>query len=284
VLEVMAVKVVTDSVADLPYEVIRELGITVVPIPVRFGEKVYRDNIDLTADEFYEKLKHSMVLPVTSVPTPATFAQVYDRLAEQTDEILAIIISSKLSATYEVASQSVGLMKTKCRVEVVDSRWGAMTEGFIVMKAAEAARAGASLDEVIDVTQKTIPRVDLLCTFDTLEYLRRGGRIGKGQALLGSLLRVNPILTLRDGVAEPVGRTRSRSKAIERLYGFAMSYSYVEEMAVEDAACPDEAEALLKRLSAKFPKERIHRSKLTPAIGTHTGPGTLMVAVLGDKE
>ena len=280
----MAVKIVTDSVADLPYEVVKELGITVIPIALRFGEKVYRDNIDLTAEQFYEKLKHSKVLPVTSVPTPATFAQAYDKLAEQTDEILAIMISSRLSGTYEVASQSVGLMKTKCRVQVIDSRWGAMTEGFIVMKAARAAQAGASLDEVIDVTQKTIPRVDLLCTFDTLEYLRRGGRIGNGQAFLGSLLRVNPLLTLRDGVAEPVGRTRSRSKAVERLYSFAMSYSYIEEMAVEDAACPEEAEALVKRLSAKFPKERIYRSRVTPAIGTHTGPGVLMVAVLGDKK
>jgi DegV family protein with EDD domain len=280
----MAVKIVTDSVADLPYEVVKKLGITVIPIAVRFGEKVYRDNIDLTAEQFYEKLEHSRLLPVTSVPTPATFAQAYDKLAEQTDEILAITISARLSGTYEVALQSVGLMKTKCRVQVVDSRWGAMTEGFIVMKAAKAAQAGASLDEVIDVTKKTIPRVDLLCTFDTLEYLRRGGRIGNGQAFLGSLLRVNPILTLRDGVAEPVGRARSRAKAIERLYSFVMSYSYIEEMAVEDAACPDEAEALVKRLSAKFPKERIYRSKVTPAIGTHTGPGVLMVAVLGDKE
>ena len=280
----MAVKIVTDSVADLPYEVVRELGITVVPIAVRFGEKVYRDNIDLTAEQFYEKLKQSKVLPVTSVPTPATFAQAYDKLAEQTDEILAIMISSRLSGTYEVALQSVGLMKAKCRVQVVDSRWGAMTEGFIVMKAAQAAQAGARIDEVIDVTQKTIRRVDLLCTFDTLEYLRRGGRIGHGQAFLGSLLRVNPLLTLRDGVAEPVGRTRSRAKAIERLYSFAMSYSHIEEMAVEDAACPDEAEALVKHLSAKFPKERIYRSKVTPAIGTHTGPGVLMVAVLGDKK
>lgn len=280
----MAVKVVTDSVADLPYEIVKELGITVVPILVRFGEMVYRDNIDLTAERFYDRLEHSKVFPVTSVPAPAAFSEAYDKLAEQTDEILAIIISSKLSGTYEVALQSIGLMKAKCRVQVVDSRWGAMGEGFIVMEAARAAQAGASLDEVADVARKTIPRVDLLCTFDTLEYLRRGGRIGNGQALLGSLLKVNPILTLRDGLAEPVGRPRSRAKAIESLYRFVVSYSSIEELAVEEAACSDEAEALVKRLGARFPEERIHRAKLTPAIGTHTGPGTLMVAVLGDRK
>lgn len=280
----MPVRVVTDSVADLPDGVVKELGITVVPILVRFGENVYRDNVDLTSERFYERLKQGKTLPVTSVPAPAAFAQEYDRLSEEADGILAVIISSRLSGTYEVARQSVGLMKARCRVEVLDSRWGAMGEGFVAMEAARAARAGASLDEVAEAARRTIPRVDLLCTFDSLEYLRRGGRIGNGQALLGSLLKVNPILTLRDGLAEPVSRPRSRAKAVERLYSFVMSYSTIEELAVEEAACPSDAEALVTRLSARFPRERIHRSKLTPAIGTHTGPGTLMVAVLGDRK
>lgn len=280
----MTVKIVTDSVADLPPDVVKELGITVIPLLVRFGEKVYRDGVDLTAEQFYKKLKQSKVLPGTSVPSPGTFAEAYDKLAEDTDEILAILLSSKLSGTYEVANQSIGLMNKKCRVEVIDSEWATMTQGFIVMKAAKAAQAGATLDEVIAITQKTMLRVDFLCTFDTLEYLRRGGRIGKAQTFLGSVLRVNPLITLRDGVVQPAGRAHSRSKAIERLYSFAMSYSSIEEMAVEDTACPDEAETLVERLSAEFPKERIYRSKMTPAIGTHTGPGLLLVAILGDKK
>jgi len=280
----MTVKIVTDSVADLPSQVAKELGITVIPMLVRWGEEIYRDGIDLTAEQFYEKLKCTKIPPVTSVPSPGTFAEVYDKLAEETDEILAIILSSRLSGTYDVALQSIGLMKRKCRVEVIDSRWATMTEGFIVMKAARAAQAGASLDEVMEVARKTIPRVDLLCTFDTLEYLRRGGRIGKAQAFLGSVLRVNPLITLRDGVVEPVGRTRSRAKAIQRLYEFALSYSHIDEMAVEDTACPDEAEVLVQRLSTRFPKERTYRSKMTPAIGAHTGPGLLLVAILGDKS
>jgi DegV family protein with EDD domain len=279
----MTVKIVTDSVADLPSEVAKELGITVVPLLVRWGQEIYRDGIDLTAEQFYERLKRSKIPPVTSVPSPGTFAEVYDKLAEKSDEILAIILSARLSGTYEVALQSIGLMKRKCRVEVIDSGWATMTEGFIVMQAAKAAQAGASFDEVIEVTRKTIPRVDFFCTFDTLEYLKRGGRIGKARAFLGSILKVNPHITLRDGVVEPAGRTRSRIKAIERLCEFAMTYSHIEEMAVEDTACPDEAEALVERLSAKFPKEHIYRSKMTPAIGTHTGPGLLLIAILGYK-
>jgi len=279
----MTVKIVTDSVADLPSQVVNELGITVVPLNVRFGEEVYRDGIDLTAEQFYDRLIHSETLPVTSVPSPGTFAEIYDKLAEGTDEILAIIVSAKLSGTYEVALQSVGLMKRKCRVEVIDSQWAVMAEGFIVMKAAKAAKTGASLDEVINITRKTIPRVDFRAAFDTLEYLKRGGRIGKAQAFLGSMLRMNPLITLRDGVVEPAGRTRSRAKAIDHLYNFAMSYSHVEEMAIEYATALDEAEMLAERLNSKFPRERIYWSKMTPVIGTHTGPGLLLVAVLGDK-
>jgi DegV family protein with EDD domain len=280
----MAVRIVTDSVADLPPEVVRELGITIVPLIIRFGDEVYRDGIDLTADQFYKKLKASKLFPVTSVPAPAAFADAYDKLAKEASGILAITLSSRFSAIYEVALQSIGLMKKKRRVEVFDSRWATMAEGFIVMEAAKAAKSGASLDRVIEVAQKTIPRVDFLAAFDTLEYLRRGGRIGKAQAFLGSMLKINPLVTLRDGVVEPAGRTRSRAKAIDRLYNFAASYAHIEQMAVEDTACPADAERLVERLGAIFPRERIYRSKMTPAIGTHTGPGLLLVAILGDRE
>ena len=279
----MTVKIVTDSVADLPPQVVNELGITIVPLHVRFGTEVYRDGVDLTVEQFYDRLVHSQTLPVTSVPSPGSFAEAYDKLAEEADEILAIIVSAKLSGTYEVALQSIGLMKMKCRVEVIDSQWAVMAEGFIVMKAARAAQAGASLDEVIDVTRKTMPRVDFRAVFDTLEYLKRGGRIGRAQAFLGSMLNINPIITLKGGVVEPAGRTRSRAKAIDYLYNFAMSFSHIDEMAVEDAACPDDAELLVERLGAKFPKQHIYCSRTTPVIGTHTGPGLLLVAMLGDK-
>ncbi len=278
------VRIVTDSVADLPSEVAQELGITVIPLTVRFGTEVYRDGIDLTSEQFYDRLVHDKTLPVTSVPSPGSFAEAYDKLAEETDDILVISLTRKLSGTYEVALQSIGLMKRKCRVEVVDSQWAVMAQGMIVIGAAKAARAGASLNEVVEVTRNNISRVDFRAAFDTLEYLKRGGRIGAAQALLGSMLKVNPIITLRDGVIEPAGRARSRAKAIDYLYNFAMGFSHIDEMAVEDAACPDDAELLVERLGSKFPKERIYRSKTTPVIGTHTGPGLLLVAVLGDRE
>ena len=278
------VKIITDSVADVPSEVIKDLDITVIPILIRWGEEFYRDGIDMTTEQFYERLRYSKTAPETSLPSPGSFAEAYDSLAGETDEILVIMLSSRLSGTYQVALQSVSLMKKKCRVEVIDSQWATMAQGFVVMKAAIAAKAGAGLDEVIEITRRTMTRVNFLSTFDTLDYLKRGGRIGKAQAFLGSLLRVNPLITLRNGVVEPAGRTRSRAKAIERLYDFAMSYSHIEEMAIEDAACKDEADALAQRFNVSFPKLHIYRSKMTPAIGTHTGPGLLLVAILGDKN
>jgi DegV family protein with EDD domain len=279
----VAVGIITDSVADLSPQMVKELGVSVVPLSVRFGEEVYRDGIDLTPDQFYAKLRTSKIFPNTSVPSPADFIRVYDEMAEKTDEMLVILVSARLSATYEVARQSIDMMKKKCRVELLDSETATMAEGFIVMKAAEAAKSGASLDEVIEVARQNVPRVDFLAVFNTLEYLRRGGRIGRAQAFLGSLLRINPLITLKDGVVEPAGRTRSRAKAIDCLYEFAADYANIEEMAVEDTACPEEAEALRERLGAIFPSERIYRSRMTPVIGTHTGPGLLLVVVLGDK-
>jgi DegV family protein with EDD domain len=279
----MTVKIVTDSVADLPPEVVEELGITVIPLVLRFGAETYRDGIDLTPDQFYQKLKTSRAFPATSVPPPDAYAEAYDKLAEEADAIVVVAVSARLSATHEVALQAVGHMKKKCRVEVIDSETATMAEGFIAMKAAQAARDGAKLGEVIKVVKENIPRADFLAAFDTLEYLRRGGRIGRAQALLGSMLKVNPLITLKDGLVEAAGRTRSRARAIDRLYDFAAGYSHIEELSVGDTACPADAEALCERLGAIFPKERIYRSKMTPVIGAHTGPGLLLVAILGDK-
>jgi DegV family protein with EDD domain len=279
----MPVRIVTDSVADIPPQIVRELGITVIPVLVRFGEETYRDGIDMTTDQFYERLVHSKVMPVTSVPSLDSFARTYARLAEETDEIIAIMLSAKLSGIYNAALQSAGLVEGKCRIKVVDSKLAVMAQGFIVIEAARAAQAGASLDEVLEIVNRNIPRADMRAALDTLEYLQRGGRIGKAQAFMGSMLKINPIITLKDGLVEPVNRVHSRAKAIDALYNFAAGYSHIDELAVEEAACPGDGDLLVERLSAVFPRERILRSRTTPVIGTHAGPGLLLVAVLGDK-
>jgi DegV family protein with EDD domain len=278
----MTVKIVTDSVSDIPPETASELGITIVPLSVHFGTKSYRDRIDLTPEKFYHKLTQSKTLPTTAAPPPLSFADAYDKLAEETDDILVITLG--LGATHENAVRGIELMNRTCKVEVVDSRQVLMAQGLVVIATAKAANAGASFDEALDIAHRSISRVDFRAAFDTLEYLQRGGRIGKAQAFLGSMLKINPIICIKDGEVFPAGRERSRAKAIDHLYNFAMSYSHIEEMAIEAATTPDEAEILANRLSSKFPKERIYWSKMSPVIVTHTGPRAIAVSVLGDRQ
>ncbi len=280
----MPVKIITDSSAGLPESAVRDLDITVIPVPVSFGEESYLDGIEMTTEQFYQRLVENKAHPTTSVPAPANFAQTYDEVAKKADEIAVITISHKLSAIPEVALQSLKLMKQKRRIEVIDSNWALMAQGLLVITAARVAKNGASLDEVIALTRNNMGRVDIRIAFDTLEYLRRGGRIGRATAFLGSVLKVNPILCIKDGETYPVAREHSRSKAIEHLYNFAVSYAYIEELAIADATTPDEADRLAEQLSFKFPRERIYRTKVTPAVGTHVGPHVIAVAVLGDRE
>ena len=278
------VAIVTDSVADLPPQVAEELGITVVPLVVRFGTELYRDGLDLDPDQFYGKLKTSRALPATSVPPPAAFADAYNKLSEKTNEIVVVCLTSKLSATYQVALQAVGLLKRRCRIEVLDSQWAVMAQGFIAIAAARAARSGASLDEVLDVARHTMRRVDMVAAFDTLEYLERGGRIGKAQAFLGSLLKVNPIICMKNGEVHPLARERSRARAIDYVYNFVANFGNVEGLAVEYATDSDEADKLVQRLHSKYPQVSIYLTRTSPVIGTHTGPGLIVVSVLGDRQ
>jgi DegV family protein with EDD domain len=183
-----------------------------------------------------------------------------------------LTISHKLSGTFETACHATEMVKKKCRIKVIDTLQVIMGEGLLVIQAAKAAKAGAGFDEIVRQIQKDIPRVADRMAFDTLEYLKRGGRIGSAQAFLGSLLKLTPVLGMRDGEVYPLERVRSRAKAIEALYNFAACYRNVEALAVEDATTPDEADALTQRLKLQFPDKPIYRSKVGAVIGAHVGP------------
>jgi len=280
----MTVKIVTDSTSDIPPKIAHELGITVIPLYVHFGTEVYRDGVDLSAAEFYQKLVTGKSLPTTSTISPGEFTGLCDTLAEQTDEILAIVISSKLSATYDAAMQGRELRKRKdCRVEVIDSQLVSMALGLIVIAAAKEAQAGKSLEQVVDMVKRASSKVHVRMAFDTLEYLRKGGRIGKAEAFLGTLLSFKPILSVKEGVATPVARERTRGRAIEHLQRFASGFTNIKEMAVEYTTTPEEATALARYLDPVFPKERIYLSTVGSVIGTHLGPGALGVAILEEE-
>jgi DegV family protein with EDD domain len=275
----MAVKIITDSSADLPDEVVKALGITVMPLYVRFGEEVLRDRVDISEDEFYERLQHDPVHPNTVQPTPQDFVELYQEVVKGADGIVSIHISSKLSGTCNSALQARETMKSPCPIEVVDSLGVTMGLGLTVLVAAEAAKAGQTMEKVAAAAKATIPKVHFLALFDTLKYLMLGGRIGKAKALLGSILNVKPILTLKDGEVVPAGQVRTRAKGLDRLFEFVQSSKDIQELAVVHSTTPDEAEALAERIGKVYDKKKIRMSRIGPVLGVHMGPGTLIVAV-----
>jgi len=275
----MPVKVVTDSTADLPDQLVQELGITVVPIYVRFGEEVYRDRVNISEDEFYQRLEHTTVHPSTVQPGPQDFLEVYRKLSSDADGIVSIHISGKLSGTCNSALMAKEMMGTGCPIEVVDSETLSMSLGLIVIVAATAAKAGESLDKVVEAVKQTIPQIHFLALLDTLKYLAKGGRIGKVKALLGSVLSVKPMLAIKDGELVPVSQVRTRAKGIDKLFDFVRKATNIQDLAIVYNTTPDEALALSGRMGSIFPQERIRLARLGPGLGVHGGPGALIVAI-----
>lgn len=274
----MAIKIVTDSSADLPEEVTKELGITVVPLYVRFGNDVYRDGIEISGDEFYRRLQSDPIHPSTIQPSPQDFFDVYKKLGPEADGIVSIHISNKLSGTCNSALQGKKMIEEGCPIEVLDSQTLTMGLGLIVMAAAKAAKAGRSIPEVVDEVKQMIPRVHLLFTLDTLKYLALGGRIGKAKALLGAVLNVKPILAIKEGEVVPAGQVRSRSKGIDRLFDFVQGASSIQDLAIIYNTTLNEAQTLAEHIAPLFAKEQIMTARLGPMLGVHAGPGALAIA------
>jgi len=277
----MKVSVVTDSTSDLPPEVARELGITVVPAQIQFGEQVFLDGVELTTDEFYHRLQSSSTLPKTSPASISTFNSIYRRIAEEADSIISIHVAAKLSVTYDIARQASADLK--CSISVVDSQTASMACGLLAIIAAKAARAGESLKDIEELVRQAIPNTVTFGVFGTLEYLARGGRIGKGQAFLGTLLKINPILAIRMSEVVPVERVRTRSRAVERLCEIVRGLGTLREMSVMRTTDPAEAEDVIRRLSSVFPPERVYRASIGPSMGTQVGPHAVGVALVADK-
>ncbi len=274
------VKIVTDSLSDITSDVAQGLGITVVPLTVLFGHETFLDRVTITTDEFYRRLINGTVWPTTTQPTPKAFADVYDKLAAETDEILVITVSSKLSGTFQSATGGKSMTTKRCRVEVVDSQTVAMGLGLIVLAAAKKAQAGAKLNELVDFVHKALSRSHLIIYFDTLKYLAKGGRVGRAQGFLGALLTVKPILTVKEGEIAPLTRVRSLTAGMDYVYHAAAGLGPVEALAVEHTTNPDDAEKMAERLSSIIPKDHIRRSTVSPVIGVYAGPGAFAVTVL----
>lgn len=277
----MAVRIVTDSTADLPPETARELGVSVVPLTVIFGEESFLEGIDMSTQLFYERLVESKELPKTSAPSIGQFIEAYEGALKEADEIVSIHISSKLSATHNNAVQAANQMAdTGAKVDVVDSGLVSLGLGIVVKAAARAAQQGGSLEEVKKLVEEMIPRVHILVALNTVEYLRRGGRIGRARAFLGSMLAVKPLLSIRDGEVMPEERVRTKKAAHQRLFQIATSYPNIVEFAIAYSTNASDAEALRAKLVEAEPQANISMSKVGPVIGVHGGPGVLGIGIL----
>ncbi len=278
----MTVRIVTDSTVDIPTEQAEAAGITVVPLTVFFGDEAYLDGIELDNPLFYQKLQANKVLPTTSQPSPAKFHEAYTRVIEEgADGILSIHLSSHLSGTYQsarTASESLPEDLKKVPIEVVDSLTISAGMSRAVFLEAREAREGLALEEIKAHVLDELAHTTILAVLDTLEYVRRGGRIGGASAMLGNMLSVKPIISLKEGAVVPVERPRTRSKAFARIAQLITDMGPIE--AVSIAESNEEiglqlAEALKETYTGEVP-----RYKLGAALGTHTGPGTVAVAVV----
>ena len=275
----MVVKIVTDSSSDLPDHVAQKLGITVVPLYVRFRDNVYRDRVDISEEEFYRRLLRDPVHPSTIQPTPQDFTDAYQKLLPEADGIVSIHISGKLSGTCNSALQGKDMIEGGCPIEVIDSQITTIGLGLISVAVAAVASAGGSMEEVVAEVKRVMPNIHVLGLFDTLKYLQLGGRIGKAQALVGSLLNVKPLLTLRGGEVVPAGQVRSRSKGMERLVNFVKNASNIQDLAISYNTTSDEAQELGERIDSIFAKEQTTFATIGPVLGVHSGPGAVFVAL-----
>ena len=273
------VKVVTDSTSDLPPEIAEELGITIVPAYVHFGSRSYRDGVDITPEQIYERMSTGSVHPTTSSPAPGDFTEVYNRLAKETNEIVCLTVTSKQSAVYEAAMTGKQSFKGRSRVEVIDSQSVTMGLGLMAMLAAREARSGKTIDDVLEAVRSAIPRTHGMALLDTIKHALKGGRLGKGGGLLGSLVKVKPTLEIKEGWIRLCGVTRTRSVGMERLCQCVTKHLPIEDAAVVHSNALREAESLSERIRALSPQTRPVIAKLGSALGVHGGPQTLVVVV-----
>ena len=278
------VAIVTDSTAYLPEELVQKHNIRVIPLNVIFGQESYLDNVDITADQFYERLENlgDDPLPTTSQPSAGAFRDLYQEMAKEADEIVSIHISSLLSGTVASALQAKEMLPD-IPIHVVDSLSAAVGLALIVTEAARSAAADdGSAEKAVAAAEAVIPSMRLMFAVDTLHYLHMGGRIGGGSALLGAALGIKPILELTGGKIEAYGKVRSTKKALVKLVDTLVDH-FGEGATVHagtiGAACPERAQALAECLQKRFNCIEMVTTDLSPAIGTHVGPGTVGAAV-----
>ena len=273
----MKIRVVTDSACDLPDDIVDKYGIEIVPLTIRFGEEEFVDRFELSVEAFYDKLATSDTLPETAAPAPGKFQQAYEKLADEgADAVICVNISSGLSATMESAQQAAKAVADRVTVRVIDSQQVSGAIGRLCIEAAEAAEAGTDLDTIVADLEEKVPRTHVFGALNTLENLKKGGRIGNAQALLGNMLAIKPILRIHGGVVEEAAKQRTRKKALHWLRDKVVN-DPVEDLMILNGLATD-IDEFIDMLAPKYRREDLITGVIGPVIGTHAGPGVIGIS------
>lgn len=277
----MSVRVVTDSSSDMPRDVAEQYGISVIPQKIIFGTEELRGGVDITGDEFYRRVSSSPTLPTTSQASPGEFRELYESIAADADGIVSVHVSGALSGTVNSARSGGDQAEIECPVEVVDSMQAGMGTGLVAIAAARAANDGGDLREVVSAAEDAASRCETYVLLDTLEYLRKGGRIGKARAMLATLLSIKPMIILREGIVDELGKERSHRKGMARLRRVTEDFAPLDELCVNYTTTPDEARAFADQLSSLLPENKEPLiAQIGPAVGTYTGPSAIGISLL----
>lgn len=279
------VRIVTDSLADIPPALMKGLDISMVPCVVHFGSKSYRDKMDLTMEDFHRLLAATPKPPTTSNPAPGAFEDVFTRLARTTDQIISIHVGSELSGTWNAARLAAETVKQNMPVDlrVFDSQQLSMAQGWLVIHAARRAAKGCGISEIYAALETERPHARIIAMLDTLEYAERSGRLRKSAVKVGSMLNVKPLLSLTGGEVVPIGAARTQNGALERLTELAVEMGLVDEAAIVHCYAEVLARRLKRLLMEHMPEDKITISETGPVSGAHVGPGAVCIAWIANK-
>jgi DegV family protein with EDD domain len=274
------VRIVTDSACDLTQDEADALGVEIVPLTIRFGTEEFTDRQDLSVEDFYRRMAAADALPETSAPAPGAFEVAFRKLAaDGADAVVCINLSGGLSATIESARNAARALEGEVDVRVIDSRTLTAGLGTIVIAVAEAATAGGSVDDVVALADDMVERTRVYAALDNLDNLKKGGRIGGAQHLLGSMLAIKPLINITGGTVEEASKQRTRKKALVWLRDQLFSEQGVERLAVFDGEAPD-VDEFLDLLAPRYPRDEIRTGRIGAVIGTHGGPRVMGICYL----
>ena len=277
----MEIKIVTDSTSDLDKDTAKNLSVEIVPLNVHFGDEVYKDGIEINSDDFFDKLINGTAFPKTSQPSVGEFIDVYEKLGNDGSDIISIHISDQLSGTINSARQAAKHLEGKIKVHIIDSKQISISLGLITISAATAVKEGKTLNEVLDLTESLIARSHVFTALDTLEYLEKGGRIGKAKSLVGKILNFKPIIGSADGIIDAFGRGRSNTACMIKLEELVKSTGEIESIGIVYSTDKSLADKFSEQITQNLKLEKPPKSyQIGPVIGVYGGPNVIGVGII----